>query len=61
MAKAELYDYIEMLYNRTRRHSHLRGVSPDAFEAVSNELKGVRKSLGSPTRPTLIFPNNSQQ
>jgi putative transposase len=35
MANAEIYDYIEMFYNRTRRHSHLNGVSPDAFEAVS--------------------------
>ncbi|MEO5956376.1 MAG: IS3 family transposase, partial [Nitrospiraceae bacterium] len=31
------YDYIEMFYNRTRRHSHLSGVSPEAFEAVSNQ------------------------
>ncbi len=35
MANAELYDDIEMFYNRTRRHSHLSGVSPEAFEAVS--------------------------
>lgn len=35
MANAEIYDYIEMFYNRTRRHSHLSGVSPEAFEAVS--------------------------
>ncbi|HLZ34896.1 MAG TPA: IS3 family transposase, partial [Nitrospira sp.] len=27
-----IYDYIEMFYNRTRRHSHLNGVSPEAFE-----------------------------
>lgn len=32
MATAEIYDYIEMFYNRTRRHSHLNGVSPEAFE-----------------------------
>ena len=35
IANAEIYDYIEMFYNRTRRHSHLSGVSPVAFEAVS--------------------------
>ena len=35
MATAEIHDYIEMFYNRTRRHSHLSGVSPEAFEAVS--------------------------
>jgi putative transposase len=35
IANAEIYDSIEMFYNRTRRHSHLSGVSPEAFEAVS--------------------------
>lgn len=34
IANAEIYDYIEMFYNRTRRHSHLSGVRPVAFEAV---------------------------
>lgn len=29
------FDYIEMFYNRTRRHSHLGGVSPEAFEKAS--------------------------
>ena len=37
IATAEIYDYIEMFYTRTRRHSHLRGVSPEAFEAVSKQ------------------------
>lgn len=37
IARAEIDDYIEMFYNRTRRHSHLSGVSPEAFEAVSNQ------------------------
>jgi putative transposase len=36
LAKADVFEYIEMLYNRTRRHSHLGGVSPEAFEAASN-------------------------
>ena len=36
IAKAEIYEYIEMFYNCTRRHSHLSGVSPETFEAVSN-------------------------
>ena len=35
IANAEIYDYIEVFYNRTRRHSHLGGVSPEAFEMVS--------------------------
>lgn len=35
LAKADIFDYIEMFYNRTRRHSHLGGISPEAFEAAS--------------------------
>ena len=34
-ARAEVFDYIEVFYNRARRHSHLGGVSPDAFEQAS--------------------------
>ena len=36
LAKTDIFEYIEMFYNRTRRHSHLGGVSPDTFEAASN-------------------------
>src|SRR6187401_838343 len=36
IATPEIYEYIEMFYNRIRRHSHLSGVSPETFEAVSN-------------------------
>jgi putative transposase len=32
LARAELSDYIESFYNPTRRHRHLGGVSPEAFE-----------------------------
>ena len=31
-AKADLFDYIEVFYNRTRLHSHLGHVSPDEYE-----------------------------
>ncbi|EXD68826.1 integrase core domain protein [Acinetobacter baumannii 58452] len=31
MARADMFDYIEMFYNRIRRYSHLDGISPDAF------------------------------
>jgi hypothetical protein len=34
--RADIFDYIEMLYNRTRRHSHLGDVSPKAFGKASN-------------------------
>lgn len=33
-ASADVADYIETFYNRTRRHSHLGGVSPEQFEAA---------------------------
>lgn len=31
-AKAELFDYIEVFYNRARRYQHLGNISPEAFE-----------------------------
>ena len=31
-AKADMFDYIEVFYNRTRLHSHLGHVSPDEYE-----------------------------
>ncbi len=34
LARADVFDYIEVFYNRQRRHSHLGGVSPEAFEAA---------------------------
>jgi putative transposase len=37
-ARSDVFDYIEVFYNRTRRHSHLGQVSPHNFErAVSNQ------------------------
>lgn len=35
LAKADVFDYIEVFYNRVRRHTHLGGVSPEAFEMAS--------------------------
>ncbi len=34
LALADVADYIVIFYNRTRRHSHLGGVSPEQFEAA---------------------------
>jgi len=31
-ARAELFDYIEVFYNRARRHQHLGNISPIAYE-----------------------------
>ncbi|WP_217448703.1 IS3 family transposase [Scandinavium goeteborgense] len=36
LARADVFDYIEVFYNRARRHSHLGGVSPEAFEQASS-------------------------
>jgi hypothetical protein len=35
-SRADIFDYIEVFYNRARRHSHLGGVSPEAFEQASS-------------------------
>ena len=35
LARADIFDYIETFYNRSRRHSHLGGVSPEVFERAS--------------------------
>lgn len=34
LAIADVADYIDSLYNRTRRHSHIGGLSPEQFEAA---------------------------
>ena len=34
-ARADVFDYIEVFYNRRRRHSHVGGVSPMAFEEAA--------------------------
>jgi putative transposase len=34
LAIADMADYIDTFYNRTRRHSHLSGLSPEQFEAA---------------------------
>jgi putative transposase len=35
-ARSDLFDYIEMFYNPRRRYSHVGGISPEAFERLSN-------------------------
>ena len=42
LALADVADYIDTFYNRTRRHGHLGGVSPEQFEAAH---KPQRKGL----------------
>lgn len=35
LARADVFDYIEVFYNKMRRHTHLGGVSPESFERAS--------------------------
>ena len=35
LARADIFDYIEMFDNQSWRHSHLGGVSPKAFESAT--------------------------
>jgi putative transposase len=37
LARADIFDYIEMFYNPKRRHTHLGGVSPEAFEQAASK------------------------
>ena len=38
-ARSDIFDYIEVFYNKKRRHSHLNGMSPEAFESTSNHVR----------------------
>ena len=40
LAIADLAAYIDTFYNRTRRHSHLGGLSPEQFEATHKTRGG---------------------
>jgi hypothetical protein len=53
IAKAEIDDAIETFCNRTRRHRHLSGVSPEVFEAVSNRRLAL---LSGPVRWGILLP-----
>ena len=38
-AKAEIFEYIEVYYNRTRSHSYLENLSPARFEEINCMLQ----------------------
>jgi len=40
LANEDIADYIDAFYNRTRRHSHLGGVSPIEFEVAARRRRG---------------------
>jgi putative transposase len=35
LARADMFDYIEVFFNRTHRHSHVGGLSQEAIEHAS--------------------------
>tara|TARA_B110000259_G_C13953021_1_gene377555 strand:+ start:177 stop:599 length:423 start_codon:yes stop_codon:yes gene_type:complete len=39
IVRADIFDYIEVFYNQTRRRSHLGGVSPEALNAPQFEVR----------------------
>jgi putative transposase len=39
LAAEDISDYISTFYNRTRRHTHLGGVSPEEFELLFRQSK----------------------
>lgn len=47
MARADVFDYIEMFYNQIRLHSHLDGMSPDKMRL--SHVKDIGNS------PILVF------
>ena len=40
-ARADVFDYIEVFYNRRRRHGYLGYISPDDFEEQSTGSFGM--------------------
>ncbi len=48
LARADVFDYIEVFYNRTRRHSHLGGVSPEAFSSPNPACRSNSTGLTYP-------------
>ena len=45
-AKLDIFDYIEVFYNRRRRHSHLNDMSPEAFERELKDASPVSSEVG---------------
>jgi len=41
-ARADVADYIDAFYNRTRRHGHVGGMSPEEFEAAQKPRRHRR-------------------
>lgn len=42
LARADVFDHIEVFYSRQHRHTHLGGVTPEAFEQAPHGGSGVK-------------------
>jgi putative transposase len=54
LARADIFDFIEVLYNRIRRHSHLGGISHEAFESAAALGWGLSIKPAAVHRPTFV-------
>ncbi len=54
LARADMFDYIAVFYNRIRQHSHLGGISPEVFEQASLQGSTVSQNRGSPTETATV-------
>jgi putative transposase len=45
-AQSDVFDHIEVFYNRKRRHSHIGDMSPAALEAVPSNPNPVSTEAG---------------
>lgn len=41
VGRAEIFDYIEVFYNRKRKHGYCGNLSPERFEAQASEIKSA--------------------
>ena len=44
-AKSDIFEYIEVFYNKFRRHSKINNVSPSGFRAIMGRAAGEKNSV----------------
>jgi hypothetical protein len=62
-ARASLFDYMEVFYNRQRRHSTIKYVAPLVIEASTTAQTGCPLNVGNfSNRPSLdgLLPNQGR-
>lgn len=59
-ARADIFDYIEVFYNRARRHSYLDGMSPEALKRFgANKVRCPLKCGQSSFAISYIFASKN--